>query len=134
MNSGEATRAAETLDVRAADGRTVWRVGVARSWAGRLRGLIGRPRLEDGGGLLLTGANSIHMMFMRFPIDCVFLSTARPDGGREVVALSEHLRPWRGVVWWARHAKDCLEVGAGSAAASGVRRGDVLWLEPARAQ
>ena len=41
---------------------------------------MGRPALDPGAGLWLTGTNGIHMMFMRFPIDAVFLG--RPDGAR----------------------------------------------------
>ena len=39
----------------------------------RMRGLLGRDQLADGEGLLLRPASSIHMFFMRFPIDAVFL-------------------------------------------------------------
>ncbi|HEY4871396.1 MAG TPA: DUF192 domain-containing protein [Candidatus Dormibacteraeota bacterium] len=36
-------------------------------------GLMGRARLPENGGLLIHGCNGIHMMFMRFPIDAVFV-------------------------------------------------------------
>ena len=38
-----------------------------------MRGLLGRDGLEQGEGLLLRPASSIHTFFMRFPIDAVFL-------------------------------------------------------------
>ena len=40
-------------------------------------GLMGRPSLAAGAGLWLPASNGIHMMFMRFPIDAVFVS--KPD-------------------------------------------------------
>lgn len=120
------------LELRTTDGhRPSWRLSVASSWPARARGLIGRSALPEGEGLYLPGTNSIHMLFMRFPIDCMFLGAPRKDGSREVVGVREHLAPWRGVVWWVRGARGAVEVPAGSVAAAGVRRGDVVRLEPA---
>jgi uncharacterized membrane protein (UPF0127 family) len=118
------------MELQRADGDGPrWRIEVAQSILARGRGLMGRASLPDGEGLYLPGTNSIHMLFMRFPIDCVFLGAPRPDGSREVVAVREHLAPWRGVVWWVRGAKGAVELPAGSAAAAGVRRGDYVRLE-----
>ena len=107
-----------------------WRLAVAGSFLARFRGLMGRASLGHDEGLFLPGTNSIHMLFMRFPIDCLFLGAPRPDGTREVVGIREHLAPWRGVVWWARGAHGAVEVPAGSLAAAGLRRGDYVRLEP----
>ncbi len=91
---------------------------------------MGRPSLPTGSGLWLTGTSNIHMFFMRFPIDAVFLGRPAADGGRQVVAVHAGLRPWTGIVWYARGADGCLELPAGSAAASGTAVGDVVALEP----
>jgi uncharacterized membrane protein (UPF0127 family) len=69
------------------------------------------------------------MLFMRFPIDAVFLAKPAVDGGRRVVAVHANLRPWISVVWWARGADGCLELPAGAAAASGTTVGDLVVLE-----
>ena len=103
------------------------RLEVAATFWARFRGLMGRPGLPPGEGLWLTG-NGIHMLFMRFPIDAVFLGRAAADGGRRVVAMRAGLRPWTGVVWWARGADGCLELPAGTAAATGTVVGDVVTL------
>ena len=71
------------------------------------------------------------MLFMRFPIDCVFLGAPQPDGTRQIVAVRSELQPWRGIVWWVRGAKAAVELTAGAAAAAGLRRGDFVRLEPA---
>jgi uncharacterized protein len=105
-------------------------IQVADSFGARFRGLIGRPSLPAGSGLWLTGTSNIHMFFMRFPIDAVFLGRPAADGGRRVVAVHAALRPWTGIVWYARGADGCLELPAGSAAASGTAVGDVVLLEP----
>jgi len=101
---------------------------VAESFGGRFMGLIGRPDLPQGSGLWLRPASSIHMLFMRFPIDAIFLAKPSDGGGRRVVAVRPALRPWTGVVWWARGADGCLELPAGTAAASQTAVGDVILL------
>ena len=105
-------------------------VELADSFGARFRGLMGRPSLEPGGGLWLTRTSNIHMLFMRFPIDAVFLARPAPDATRRVVAVHANLRPWLGVVWYARGADGCLELPAGTAEATGTRPGDVVMLEP----
>ena len=116
---------------RAGDGGALWAVGIADSWLSRLRGLIGRTSLAAGEGLYFPGTNGIHMLFMRFAIDCVFVSSASANGEHEVVAVRPNLRPWTGVVWFVRHARGAIELGAGSAAQAGIRVGDRLRLVPA---
>ena len=98
---------------RAEDGAHLWTVDVAGSFGARLRGLMGRPALADGQGLYLPGTNSIHMLFMRFGIDCVFVGPRQADGRYRVLAVYPNLRPWRGVVWWVRGARGALELPAG---------------------
>ena len=104
------------------------RVELADSFGARFRGLMGRPSLPPDGGLWLTGTSNIHMFFMRFPIDAIFVARATADGTRRVVAVSAGLRPWTGIVWYARGADACLELPAGTAATSGTAVGDVVAL------
>ena len=90
---------------------------------------MGRPELVPGAGLWLPGTNGIHMLFMRFPIDCIFLGRPEPDGGRVVVGLRRALPPWRGVVWFVRGAHGVLELPAGTIAASRTELGDKIVIE-----
>jgi uncharacterized membrane protein (UPF0127 family) len=87
-----------------------------------------RDRLGDGEALWLPGVNNIHMFFMRFPIDAVFVGASEPGDprARTVVAVRPGLRPWRDIVWWVRRGHGVLELPAGAAAASGTVPGDVL--------
>ena len=106
--------------VRTADGAIVCeRCEIPEGAFGRMRGLLGRSGLEPGTGMLIDSAPSVHMFFMRFPIDVVFL-----DRDRKVVGVRHGLRPWR--VAGARHAVAALELPAGAAAAAGIHEGDVL--------
>ncbi|HEX5014291.1 MAG TPA: DUF192 domain-containing protein [Candidatus Limnocylindrales bacterium] len=99
---------------------------------GKFLGLMGRPSLPDGAGLWLPESNGIHMMFMRFPIDALFLSRPDParDGARTVLRASERLPAWRGLVPLVRGAHGVLELPAGAIAESGTQVGDAIQLEP----
>ena len=99
------------------------RIRVARSPLERAVGLLRTPVLEAGEGMWIEQAPSIHMFFMPYAIDAVFV-----DANRRVTKVVEHLRPWR-VVWWAKGAKDCLEISAGAARRSGTDVGDELAIE-----
>ena len=108
---------------RRSDGAVVCeRCEIPESSFGRARGLLGRDGLEPGGGMLIDRAGSVHMFFMRFPIDVVFLSR-----DRTVVGVRHRLRPWRYA--GARRAVAALELPAGRAAEVGVEPGDVLVFE-----
>ena len=93
---------------------------MARSLRDRTVGLLSTPELRPGEGLWIERSPSIHMFFMRYPIDAVFV-----DSEGIVVKVVPNLKPWR-VVWWARGAKDCLELPAGAAAAAEIHVGDRL--------
>jgi len=114
LNVSRSTALAERLDV--ADGL----------WA-KFMGLMGRPRLEADTGLWLTESNGIHMMFMRFPIDAVFLGkpdSAAGEGTRPVVSVHRGLRAWTGIVPLVRGADGVLELPVGTIDASGTAVGD----------
>ena len=96
------------------------RIRVAHSMGDRMVGLLSTPSLAPGEGLWIERTSSIHMFFMRYPIDAVFVAA---DG--RVTKVVPNLKPWR-VVWWARGARDCLELPAGAAAAAGIQVGDRL--------
>ena len=82
----------------------------------RMRGLLGRAGLEPDQGLLIPKTSSIHMFFMRFPIDAVFLD--RDLRVRKIVA---GLAPWR--VAFAPGARIVVELPAGAAARAGIEVG-----------
>ncbi|CAN5659735.1 hypothetical protein BH23CHL8_BH23CHL8_05470 [soil metagenome] len=106
------------------------RLAFASSIAQRTRGLIGRAAMDPDEGLFIA-TSSIHMMFMRFAIDALFLSAPGVSGARRVVAIREDLPPWRGVVWPVRGAKGVVELAAGTLRSRGVVVGDVVTFESA---
>lgn len=86
----------------------------------RLRGLLGRPPLEPGEGMLLLPCRGVHTLFMGYPIDVAFLD---PEG--RIIALRPELRPWRATPVFAA-ALATLELPAGTLSRHGVARGDLL--------
>ena len=96
---------------------------------GQSRGLLGRDGLEPGTGLLFENGRFtpmmwMHMFFMRFAIDIVFL-----DRAGKVAKIDRNLKPWRvsSMVFGARRA---LELQAGAADGSATQVGDQIRFEP----
>jgi uncharacterized membrane protein (UPF0127 family) len=102
---------------------------VARSLWSRFWGLMGRQALPAGHGLFLTGTKGIHMFFMRFPIDVVFVGPRSSGGDRVVLSVHRRVRPWIGMVPLVRGAAGVLEVPVGTIDASGTAPGDRLTLD-----
>jgi uncharacterized protein len=92
---------------------------------------MGRRELSPGEGLWLPGDSSIHMCFMRFAIDAIFLAPVDGADRWRVVDVRAHLPPWRGVVWLVRGADGCLEIADGAASAAGLAVGDEVVFAPA---
>ena len=90
---------------------------------------MGRPSLAPGAGLWLPESNGIHMMFMRFPIDAVFLGSAEADGGRIVLSVHPGLRAWTGLVPLIRGAHGVLELPIGTIEATATAVGDRVTIE-----
>ena len=96
------------------------RAKLASSLVDRFFGLMGRRRIEEGGGLLLTKSASIHSFFMRFRFDAIFV-----DKDNRVVKVVPSMRPWW-LAFGGRGAKDTIELPAGVAERTNTRRGDQL--------
>jgi len=94
---------------------------VQRSMLGRTAGLMFRRRLAPGEGMWIVPCNGIHMMFMNFAIDAVFL-----DRQNRVKKVYPRLPAWWGVVWIEWGAHSVLELPAGSTASLGLQPGDEI--------
>ena len=91
---------------------------------------MGRSTLDEGTGLWLPDSNGIHMMFMKFPIDAVFMGRPTADEPlvRPVVSVRRDLRAWTGLVPFVRGAHGVLELPVGTIDASGTEVGDRIRL------
>ena len=119
----------QTVVVRTAAGSVVAReVAVAAGFGLRLMGLMGRSRLQPDEGLWLVPCNSVHMFFMRTPLDIAYL-----DRQLRVVRLVPEMREWRVKLLPVRHAHSALELAPGTLSRHGISEGDELKIgaEPA---
>ena len=94
----------------------VWRA--ANAWE-RARGLLGRPRLAAGEGLLIERCSSVHTFGMAYSIDLAFL-----DAAGRVLRIVPNVKPLR--VALRLGASATLEMAPGAAALLGLRPGDKL--------
>ena len=112
----------ELLRLERQDGSPVCeRCLLAESPLTRMKGLLGRRELPKGEGIFIRPASSIHMFFMRFPIDAVWV-----DKGLKVVGVSPGVAPWR--IAACKGANGVFELPAGEAGRRGVEVGDQLVL------
>jgi len=81
-----------------------------------------RRGLADGEGLVLEPANGIHMFFMRFPIDAVFV-----DREWKVLHVAHAVAPWK-MTRIVRKSRRVIEMRAGRCLETGTEPGDVLAL------
>ena len=100
------------------------RVKVADSFWQRFRGMMLTAEPAEGEGLLLSPCNSIHMMFMLYPIDAIFL-----DASLKIKALYEKLPPWIGFSSIHKEVNSVLELKSGTINKTGVRIYDILRME-----
>ena len=101
-----------------------FKIQVADNFLKRFLGLMGRFRLEPHTGLLLTPCSSIHMMFMRFPIDVIFY-----DKNYRVVKVATDLNPWTGICI-APGAMGAIELPAGTINQLGEKNLKSIKIEP----
>lgn len=85
----------------------------------RFRGLQFRLRFAPFDGLWLEPTNAIHMFWVFFPIDLVWL-----DAECRVLRTVDGIKPWR--VAGCRGARSVIELPVGAVAASGTVAGDEI--------
>ena len=93
---------------------------VAKNFFSRLKGLIGKKSLPCGEGLLIAPCQSVHMCFMKFAIDVIFI-----DKNFVIKKISENLKTWTGF-GICFGAWGVVEVAAGESARLNLKVGERL--------
>ena len=93
---------------------------IADSFFSRFAGLMFRKKLPAATGLFLAPCNSVHMCFMRFAIDVVYL-----DKEFNIIKVEKNLKPWIGLSMCSK-AWATLEMTAGEAERCGCEVGRKL--------
>ncbi|MFZ7943939.1 DUF192 domain-containing protein [Neobacillus sp. 19] len=100
-----------------------YQIKVADSFFTRLRGLMFRKDPIKDEGLWIVPCNSVHMFFMKFPIDVVLLNERK-----EVVKLYPNLKPWS-MTKPLKAAYSTLELPAGSINNLGIIVGSFIHVK-----
>ena len=114
-----------TVIVNVTRGTTIARhIDIAASFWARAQGLIGRADLPADHALVLHPCNSVHALFLTFPLDVIYLD--RDDRVLRVFCL----RPWHvGPIVW--RSRTVIELPTGTAARTEIVAGDLIaWREP----
>ncbi len=98
------------------------RIDLAGKSGERTKGLLGRAGLDDGEGLWIAPCEAIHMFFMKFAIDAVFI-----DKKRRVTKVVSNLKPWRLAASLRAHS--VIELPVGVAERTRTEKGDQLEFE-----
>ncbi|WP_423799543.1 DUF192 domain-containing protein [Neobacillus sp. SAB-20_R2A] len=94
-----------------------YKIKMADSFFTRLKGLMFRSDPITDEGLWIIPCNSIHMFFMKFPIDVVLLNERN-----EVVKIYHNIKPWRATKP-IKAAHSTLELPVGSIKNLGISIG-----------
>jgi uncharacterized membrane protein (UPF0127 family) len=97
-------------------------IDIADTSAKRRRGLLKHEGLGQGEGLWIVPCESVHTLFMKFPIDLVYLGK-----DRKVRKVRHAVKPWRLSACLSAHS--ILELPAGAAEKTGTQAGDELSVE-----
>jgi len=99
------------------------RADIADTFLSRLLGLLGRRALKEGEALIIRQCQSIHMFFMLFPIDAIFVGS-----NNAVVGWAEGIKPFQlsRIFWKASYV---IEVPVGTISRAKVSQGDEISIE-----
>jgi len=97
-------------------------ITLAASLPARMKGLLGKERLDAGKGLLIRPCKGIHTLFMKFPIDVVFL-----DKDNRIIAIIKDLPPNRLTTVY-RKAAAVLELPTGTLTEGIVVGDEIIYL------
>lgn len=98
-------------------------VVTANSLLHRAMGLLNHKSLKQGEALIIPRCQAIHMFFMRFPIDVIFV-----DGKNSVVGVVAKIKPFQlsPIFWKADYA---IELPVGTIEQSKISFGDLIRID-----
>ena len=99
-------------------------IEIADSFSSRSKGLLGRRSIEQGYALVIRPCNSIHMFFMHFSIDVIFV-----DKSNKVVGLIKDIKPFRLSPIYFK-AWQAIELAAGTIDLTNTQISDILTFQP----
>ena len=98
-------------------------VQIADTVFSRLAGLLPRSSLAEQEALIITDCRAIHMIFMRFAIDAIFIGR-----DQRVVGVVKGIRPYRFSPYFIK-ASYVIESPEGTVERTGTQKGDKIKVE-----
>lgn len=83
-------------------------VEVAKTFAERSKGLLGRKGLDSTHCLWIHRCGSVHTFFMKFAIDVLYVNQ-----NLQVTQVHRDIKPWR-LSWGGLESRSCFEFQAGA--------------------
>ena len=99
------------------------KIKIANTFSSRFFGLMGKKNLPENCGLLLAPCKSIHMLFMRFSIDAIYI-----DKNFVIKKIVKNLKTWIGVSI-CLNAWGVVEMTAGEAERLNLKVGKTLKVD-----
>ena len=97
---------------------------LADTFLTRLKGLMFSKELLPEEGLIIDPCNSIHMCFMNYPLDVIFVNEQS-----EICALVKNIKPWR-ISKLYPSAKYVIELPAGTISTKNIQINQKILLKP----
>lgn len=94
---------------------------MARTQAQKTKGLLGRKTFSPGEGLFIEHCHSIHMWFMKFPIDVLYV-----DSDLKILKVVKELKVW--MFSACGRATHTIELPVGTVALHFLQVGDRLQI------
>lgn len=86
----------------------------------RFKGLLGKKEIKNDEALIIKPCNSIHMFFMKFSIDVIFI-----DKNDRVCEMIKNIKPWK-VSKIIKEAKYVIELKSGKIEEHNIEIGDLI--------
>ncbi|MBP9855480.1 MAG: DUF192 domain-containing protein [Candidatus Omnitrophica bacterium] len=96
---------------------------MADTFPSRMTGLLKHKELAQNEALIITRCNSIHMFFMKFAIDVIFINKANKVVGLVKNIQPNHLSP----IYWS--ATKAIELPVGIISSTHTELGDDILFE-----
>ncbi|MTI70610.1 MAG: DUF192 domain-containing protein [Firmicutes bacterium] len=93
---------------------------IADNFFSRLKGLLGKNNLNEDEALIIKPCKSVHMFFMKFSIDVLFVNE-----NDKVIKIIENLRPWQ-VTKVVKNSKYVVELSKGKVKKTKTDIGNII--------
>ena len=96
---------------------------IADNFVLRILGLLPLKTISNNEGLLLKPSNSIHTLFMKFPIDVIFV-----DKRNQIIEIYHEVKPFK-ILPIHLNSRYVIETAGGVCKMKNLQKGDIISLD-----